>query len=197
MESTPPDPQAAFFHVRVFIGFITGLGVTRLLTGLANFVQHPSSQRVYPIHFGWVIYVLLLLVHFWWFQFGLSRVPVWTFEHYFFVIVYAALLFFTCTFLFPDHIDDYSGFGDYLFSRKRWFFGLMATLVVADVIDTALKGADYFAALGAEYLARQATLFAVFVAAMFIENRRFHAVIVVLAIVSEVAWVLWRYTSLF
>jgi hypothetical protein len=30
-------------------------------------------------------------VHFWWFEFGLERIEVWTFEVYFFVICYAAL----------------------------------------------------------------------------------------------------------
>jgi len=38
------DPQLAhdqFIHVRIIIGIVTGLSVTRLLTGLARFVQHP------------------------------------------------------------------------------------------------------------------------------------------------------------
>jgi hypothetical protein len=35
-----------FFHIRVIVGIVTGLSVTRLLTGLARFVQHrPVHDR--------------------------------------------------------------------------------------------------------------------------------------------------------
>jgi hypothetical protein len=34
-----------FIHVRIIIGIVTGLTVTRLLTGLARFVQHPVRDR--------------------------------------------------------------------------------------------------------------------------------------------------------
>jgi len=35
-----------FVHIRIIIGIVTGLTVTRLLTGLARFVQHPSRDRI-------------------------------------------------------------------------------------------------------------------------------------------------------
>jgi len=31
-----------FFHVRILVGIITGLSMSRLLTGLARPVQHPE-----------------------------------------------------------------------------------------------------------------------------------------------------------
>jgi hypothetical protein len=36
-----------------------GLGITRLLTGIAQFVQHPQRQRVYWVHLGWVLFMLV------------------------------------------------------------------------------------------------------------------------------------------
>lgn len=53
------------------MGMVIGLGVTRLLSGVARIVQHPGQHRLYPVHLAWVGFMLLLLVHFWWWEFGL------------------------------------------------------------------------------------------------------------------------------
>ena len=108
-----------FFHVRVMVGIVTGLSVTRLLTGLARFVQHPGREPIYLVHLGWALYLILAVILFWWFEFGLVRVPAWNFPTYFFVICYAALSFFTSAILFPDRMDDYAGFADYFHSRQN------------------------------------------------------------------------------
>ena len=41
-------------------------------------------------------FLLLSVIHFWWFEFGLSRIETWTFPFYFFVLSYAALFVFIC-----------------------------------------------------------------------------------------------------
>jgi hypothetical protein len=114
------EPQLAhdaFFHVRIIIGLVAGLCITRLLTGLARFVQHPARPQIYPVHLGWVVFLLLAVMHFWWFEFGLERVGVWSFELYLFLVGYASLFFFTSTLLFPDKMDEYAGFADYFHAR--------------------------------------------------------------------------------
>ena len=60
------DPQLAhdqFVHIRIIIGIVTGLSVTRLLTGLARFVQHPVRDRIYLVHLAWAFFLLLAVVH--------------------------------------------------------------------------------------------------------------------------------------
>lgn len=180
----------AFFHVRVIVGIVTGLSVTRLLTGLARFVQHPGRERIYLVHLGWVLFLLLAVVHFWWFEFGYSRLEQWRFEVYFFVLFYAALIFFVCSILFPDRLEEYAGFADYFHSRQKWFYGLLGALFIVDMVDTALKGAEHFRSLGSEYPIRQTVLFALAVVAMFVNDRRYHAAFVCVALVAEVAWIL-------
>jgi hypothetical protein len=185
-----------FFHVRVFVGIVTELSVARLLAGLAKFVQHPGQYKIYPVHFGWVIFLILAVVHFWWFEFGLSRIGLWTFDVYFFVICYAALFYFICVILFPDSLEEYSGYADYFHSRQRWFFGLLAALFVVDLIDTALKGADHFKALGAFYPARQAVFCALAVLAIFVKDLRFHQIFVVLCLIAQVVWIVTQFEVL-
>ena len=183
----------AFFHVRVVIGLVAGLCITRLLSGLARFVQHPSRTQIYPIHLGWVIYLLLAVMHFWWFEFGLGRIEVWTFELYLFVTAYASLFFFTSTLLFPDRMDDYKGFEDYFHSRQAWFYALLAAIFLADIVDTGAKGVEHLRSFGPTYPARQVGLAAIALVLMRVRNRRVHAGFLVLALAIEVWWILRQF----
>jgi hypothetical protein len=105
------------------LGSCSALAITRLLNGIAGFVQHPAEHRVYPIHLGWVLTLLLTLVHFRWWKFWLIETRQWTFAIYFFVITYAILLFLLCSILFPDSLK-YAGYEDYFICRRKWFFGI-------------------------------------------------------------------------
>ncbi|MCO6186252.1 hypothetical protein [Rhizobium sp. L1K21] len=91
---TAASTLAEFTHVRIIIGMVTGLSIARLLNGAARFVQHPKRDQVYGIHIGWTIFLFLAVVHFWWFEFSLAKLPRWTFDKYVFVLFYAALFFF-------------------------------------------------------------------------------------------------------
>ena len=135
----------AFFHVRILVGIITALSLSRLITGLARPVQDQDWHRVGLVHTGWAVFLLLMIVHFWWFELGLARIEKWTFGLYLFVIGYAILLFLICTILFPDQADRKMNLEEYFYSRQKWFYGLLAVIFLVDVADTAFKGLDQLA----------------------------------------------------
>jgi hypothetical protein len=177
-----------FFHVRVVIGMIVGLALARLLNGLARFVQHPGGPRPYPTHLLWTAFMLLTVVHFWWFELGLARLVAWSFGIYLLIIGYAALHFFTVVVLYPDRIDDYDGWAGYFHARQGWFFGLLAALLVVDLADSALKGFPHFESLGRFYPLRQMVVAGVCIVAARVRDRRFHFWFAIVAVVLE----LWR-----
>lgn len=185
-----------FFHVRVIIGVVAGLAVGRLLTGLAQFVQNPDRNRIHLVHIGWVFFVLFAVVHFWWFEFGLSRLHQWTFPVYLFIIFYASLFFFIATILFPDARDKGTDFADYFEARRAWFFGLLCLLFLVDIVDTAIKGGEHFRSLGILYPARQLILAAMAVIAMFVGDRRYQTAFVIIALAAQIALILRRYLVL-
>lgn len=151
MDQKLPYAHDIFPHIRIVMGMVIGLGVTRLLSGLARIVQHPGQYRLYPVHLAWVVSVLLMLVHFWWWEFGLFQIETWTFGKYLFIIFYAVTLFLLCALLFPDSMLDYTSYEDFFYSRRAWFFGLLAASYLLDVVDTLLKGPEHFARFGVEY----------------------------------------------
>jgi hypothetical protein len=184
--ASPPD---VWIHVRIIVGMVLGLSLARLVNGLTRFVQHPRRDRIDPIHLGWTVFMLSAIVHFWWYEFGLSHISTWTFELYFFVLLYAMLFVAVASLLFPDKMDEYDGFGDYFQSRRRWFYGLLTIMFLVDLIDTAIKGRAHFESLGLEYPIRQALLAGGAILAVLWGNKRFQVAFVAVALVDQVIWI--------
>jgi hypothetical protein len=185
-----------YLHVRVLFGMIVGLGVAHLLRGLALIVQHPKRYRVYWVHLVWVVFLFLYLIHFWWWEFNLARVREWTFPLYFFIALYAVLLYLLCTMFFPDAIGDYDGFKGYFYSRRPWIFALMALLYLADIADTLIKGSGYLRQLGLAYQIRTSAYVVLSLVAIKVKNPWFHATFAVLALLSEIAFILELYRTI-
>jgi len=185
-----------FLHVRVLFGMIVGLSVTHLLRGIANIVQHPKLYKIYWVHLLWVFFLFLYLIHFWWWEFNLGKLPDWTFPLYFFIAFYAVLLYLLCTMLIPEQISDYAGLRDYFYSRRQWIFSLLAILFVADIVDTALKGSDYFHRLGLAYGLRTGAFLVLSLLAIKIKRPAFHAVFAVFALAYEIVYILELYLTI-
>ncbi|MTI42670.1 hypothetical protein JM93_00850 [Roseibium hamelinense] len=193
---TPAANLAEFTHVRTIMGMVVGLGMARLLNGLARFVQHPEKNRISPIHLGWTLYMLLGVTFFWWFEFALAGVEQWTFETYLFHILFASIYFFVTAVLYPDNIDEYEGFEDYFLRRKAWIYGLTALLLAIDVLDTGVKGFDRLSGNGIPYLIRQASIIFLVLSAIFVERRSYHLFVVAVGLLSLVYLIVRNFSAL-
>ena len=147
-------------------------------------------DRLYPVHLAWVASVLLMLVHFWWWEFGLYAIENWTFGKYLFLIFYAITLFLLCALLFPDSMLDYTSYEDFFYSRRAWFFGLLGATYLLDVVDTLLKGPEHFAHFGNEYLIRTPVFFALCIVAILVRDRRFHIAFIAGTLIYQISFIL-------
>ncbi|HMH22160.1 MAG TPA: hypothetical protein VK563_10300 [Puia sp.] len=180
----------AFGHIKSVIAIILGLSIAKLLQGAVKFIQHPGRNRPYWVHLLWALYLFLLLVHFWWWEYGLRSLAQWQFQEYLFIIVFITLYFALCALLFPDDVNDYEGsFADYFFSRRKWFYGVLAITFVADLVDTAMKGKEYLMHFGWEYPVRNAVHIVLCLVAIRVTNRSFHAMLVILFILYELSYI--------
>ncbi|HTC76933.1 MAG TPA: hypothetical protein VK684_15235 [Edaphobacter sp.] len=193
--SPPQSNPDLYQHVRVVISIIVGLCITTLLSGFARFVQHPKREKVSILHLGWAAALLLSIIHFWWWEFRLALVQQWTFAIYFFVILYAILFYSLCTLLFPSDLKDYAGYEDYFLSRRRWFFGILATTYVADIIDTTLKGPAYLHSFGVEYPIRIVAGLAVCLIAMLTQNRRIQLTLLTVSLLYQISFIVRLYNT--
>ena len=54
-------------HVRVVLSTLVAFGLTRLLSGASQLVQH-ERKPVYWVHLVWTLYMILYTVAFWWWE---------------------------------------------------------------------------------------------------------------------------------
>jgi hypothetical protein len=189
MDAAATHAPELFPHIRIVMGMVIGLGITRLLMWLANVVQHPKRATLYLTHMLWVASILLEMVHFWWWEFALFNISEWTFGVYFFLIAYCIALYLLAALLVPDNIDEYKGYEDFFLSRRKWFFGLFAATFLFDIVDTMIKGPQYLAAFGFEYAIQIPVGIGLSILAMFSSNRRIQLGLVIVHIVYQASWI--------
>src|SRR5882672_7508362 len=162
-----------FFHIRIIIGMIMGLGITHLLKGIVKFAEPLEREKAYWLHLLWVFYLFLFIAHFWWWQFGLRNIPEWDVLDYFYIIIYTGFLFADAALLFPDSIASYQNYEGYFFARRKWIFSALAVTFALDIVDTLLKGSSRAQDLGAEYYASTAVHIIGCLVAIRIRNKSF------------------------
>lgn len=179
-----------FNHVKTVLGIIFGLGIAQLIKGSVKFIQQPTRDKPYWIHLLWCLYVFLLMVHFWWWEYHLSTVRNWIFPTYFFLIVYTGMFYVLCAFLLPDDVKDYGGdYRQYYYKRKPWFFATLAMVFAADVVDTCIKGRSYYLIHHIEYPIQTVIHVILCLLAMKVANPKFHGILVCLFILYEFAYI--------
>ncbi|WP_454632993.1 hypothetical protein [Bradyrhizobium cenepequi] len=188
--SDPYQSHEIFIHIRIIVGMILGISIARLVSGVTRFLQHPGKERINLLHIGWAVFVFLAIIHFWWFEFALSRIERWTFEGYFLVICYAVVFVMLSAMIFPDNIGEHEGLKEYFWNRRNVFYVLLLVLFSVDVFDTLLKGANYYKQFyGWYYPARQTLLIAGTIGALLSASERYHVLFVAFALVFQIIWV--------
>lgn len=176
-----------FVHVRIVMGTVIGLGLTRLLMGVAGLIQHPKRARLSLTHLLWVLSISLELILFWWWEYDLSTLKSWNFGIFIFLIAYAVTLFGLAALLFPDSVSEYDGYEDFFIKRRHWFFGIFVITFVFDMVDTMIKGAPYFDAMGSTYVLQIPFGLVLSAVAIWTPNRRFQLAFVLLHLLYQ-AW---------
>ena len=188
-----------FEYIIVLISIVIGLALTHLMQGIAGLIQHPDRSRIWWVHLVWVGYMFLNSIFWWWYEFRLQRIELWTFSLYAFVVFYAFYIYLICALRFPRDLEGYDGYRDYFLSRRKWFFGLLIGWGAVDLIDTAIKNTaetNYFASLGTEYLISQVALTLAAVVGLVSRRESVHATIAILFLTYQISWVLRLFSTI-
>jgi hypothetical protein len=189
--------MTAFEYVAVLVSIIVGLSLTHLLGGVGRLIGTPRRAVTYWVHLVWSAYAFIYLISFWWWEFQLSAVEVWTIQLYLFLILYSTLLYLVCVVLYPR--DQPGDFREYFFLRRKWFFGIWISVYLVDIADSAMKGRDHLASLGMEYWVMSAVFIVLCVTAIASQSKRFHgalAVAMVAYAVYQFSWTPWLVSAM-
>ncbi len=93
--------MSAFEYVTVLISIILGLGITQILTGLADIFHKREKVTLYWPHMLWVLFVLVLHIQEWWVTYELKNYQPWRLPTFLFIMMYPVNLFVLARMLFP------------------------------------------------------------------------------------------------
>lgn len=181
------DSAQLYGHLRILMATIIGLGVARLLIGFASMIEQPDRTKLSAVHLMWTASILLTLVNFWWWEFGLFSVIHWTYGDYIFLIAYCIVLFMLSALVFPSNIEKYRNYEDFFLSRRRWFFAFFAVSVIFDIFDSALKGWNYLA-FDPEYAVAVPVALVVSVIGIRTRSHTFHLVVASVQLLYQLSW---------
>ncbi len=128
--------MSQFEFIAVLVSIITGLGVVRLLSGLAQFLSR--NRRSYWVHLFWTWNVFHFIVFFWWFFWRWSTISEWNLLLFLFVLVYSVVMYLLCALLYPAG-EGRTNFEEIYYEKRTWFFGLWVLVIIIDIVDTNWK----------------------------------------------------------
>jgi hypothetical protein len=128
-----------FEYLGVLISVIMGLGITHLATGATKLIQHRDGVRLYLPHALWTINVLMFILLIWWGMFWWSAHDNWYAYEYLFITLYAIVLFFLASMLYPWDMKEDIDVREYFLKNRLWFFGAMFFAWVLDIPETVAK----------------------------------------------------------
>ena len=166
-----------FEYISTLLSIIIGVGITHLLIGISRLINNPKGVKIYWIHLVWTFSVFTNLIWFLWFEYGFSSVTEWTFQMYFFLIIYAVLLFLLSVINIPFHFPE--DFKEYYYSSKNGFFIVFIAVNAIDILDSYLKGGDYLIKLGMSYLIYVIACFVLSILAILIRKEIVHGIIAI------------------
>ena len=182
--------MSTFEYAMVLISIIVGLGVTHMLSSVANAVPrmrgHGPPIRLELTYLTWVAFLFIWLVTFWWFEFKWRDLaPEFGIGLFLFLVLYAVSLFSLVVILVPDKLSVVDDSWAYFLSIRRWFYGGLLALNAIDFVDTFMKGIGW--GLRLSYLSFFALLTAAAIVGLRTTRRSLHLAFGAAVFLSQLA----------
>lgn len=134
--------MSPFEYVSVLVSIIYGLGITLILTGVAELIRRWKTIVPFAPYFIWIVLVFVLHVYEWWEHYKLRSISSWSLPLFLFVILYPILLFILANLLFPAkwpkkgiNLKEF-----YFASYSKFFLWTILLAVLAIVQNVFLEG---------------------------------------------------------
>jgi len=184
-----------FEFVSIILSIVIGLGITRVLGGLAGALRHRGTFRSHRATVVWSVTVLLMQVLYWLGTVNSYRQkePVITMASFATLLLGSIALYFAASLILPDEIGPDSDLSRHFAAVRRPFYVVLASVPVLELTDTLTHGLPTLAALGWPYHVALATVFVGAAVGYISEERRTHEILSLLAGIGVVGWLLVRF----
>lgn len=128
--------MSPFEFVTVLVSIILGLGITQIMSGVADQIHNWHKVKIYWPHILWVILVFILMVQQWWLTYELRTIMTWRLPFFLFETLYPINLFILSRILFPTQgEEDAHDLKKFYYGNYRKFFIIVMVLSVLSIIE--------------------------------------------------------------
>ena len=128
--------MSPFEFVTVLISIILGLGITQIMSGIADQIHQWDKVKLYWPHMLWVVLVFVLHVQQWWLTYELRVITSWRLPFFLFEILYPINLFILARILFPSAGEAaFTDLKKFYFQNYRKFFVMVIILSTLSAIE--------------------------------------------------------------
>jgi len=166
--------MGVFEYIGVLISVIMGLGITHLATGMSKTIQHRDTVRLYLPHTLWTVAILVYILMIWWGMFWWSQHEDWFAYEYLFITLYAIVLFFLASILYPWDMPADIDLEASFFRNRRWFFGGMVVAWLIDIPETVFKADAGLRSIPDDYFVFVAVELSIALTGFLVRNRTVH-----------------------
>ena len=183
-----------FEFVSVILAIVIGLGMTRILSGLASVLEHRATLRTDWISLMWAVAVLLWQIVYWLGTVNSyrERAAGFTVASFGLLLLAAVGLYFAAALVLPSKIGPGTDLRQHYSAIRIPFFLAIMALPFLELGDSALNGFSNPVSREPAYLITQGVIIVGCLSALAIKDRRNHALIAVIALVFLTAWLFTR-----
>jgi hypothetical protein len=130
--------MSPFEYVIVLISIILGLGITTILTGVAELIKHIRPATLYAPYIIWILLIFVLHIQEWWVSYRLMEEKTWSLPLFLLIILYPINLYILAHLLFPANLSNaFSSKEFYLDHYPRLFIGSSILVVISLIHNLA------------------------------------------------------------
>ena len=129
-----------FEYVTILVSIILGLGITKILSALAELLYDFKRVRFFWVHIIWVLLILYIHVQEWFILYELKDYPSWKLPVFLFILLYPITLFLAANMLFPviDKNEDVDLKTFFTSNYKPLYFFFLACIVLSLIFNVWL-----------------------------------------------------------
>lgn len=129
-----------FEYYVVLSSLILGLGITQILTNVADIVSNLKNIRLGLAHSVFIFNAFLLHVQEWWYTYQyINDIKIWTLPLVLFLLLYPILLYLLARMLFPTGLRGHeTNLEDYYLDQWKWLFAIFMAIVSISFLQNVI-----------------------------------------------------------
>jgi hypothetical protein len=126
------------------LSIIIGLAITQILKGFRGLLLSRARLKLYWPSLVWALLLLAVCGQTWWAQYGMRKIPSWTFLGFSVVELQTVILYMLAAIVFPDFFDERgTDLRAHYFAHTRWFFSLFVALILTSLLKEPVLGGHF------------------------------------------------------